>query len=130
MTLNCLKGIIMPKCYVCGNEYTAALSQRFHGEQIFLCERHCEMYDELRSIDDPTMLVNYEEHCSIIREMVHKENLVEIHGIKVNVEYMKNIMDSWSEGCLSNLEAMNRILLLSTDVVAKANDLLGGNNGK
>jgi hypothetical protein len=120
----------MPKCYICGNESACALIQRFNGDEVQLCERHCDMYNELRSINDPTVLVNYEEHCSIIREMAHKENLAEIHNVKQNVEYMKNIMDSWDDGCLSNLEAMNRILLLSTDVVAKANDLLGGNNGK
>ena len=55
-----------------------------------------------------------------------EETLELMHTMKQNAEYMNNVMNSWQDGCQSNLEAVNKMLMLSDENLKIAWKLKGG----
>jgi hypothetical protein len=111
------------RCLICDGEGKHSLLWRFNGNNVSLCDIHAREY---QSKTDPDIMLTEDQHYDIICNLIKDNDIQLMHVMKQNAEYMNNVMGSWMDGCLSNLEAVNKMLVLSDETHKIAWRLKGG----
>ena len=117
-----MDNIIREACVVCSRESHYSLIYKYRGVDVRICEEHARAYS--KRADNGGDLVEYDKHCRILDDLINIETNKQIHNIKQNADYMAAIMDSWNDGCLSDLEALNKIAILTDETRNMALNLL------
>jgi hypothetical protein len=111
------------RCLICNSEGKHSLLWRFNGDKVSLCDAHARAYQHET---DPDVLATEDQHYSILCNLIRDFDIQLMHVMKRNSKYMHNVMNSWEEGCLSNLEAVNKMILLLEETRKIAWNLKGG----
>ena len=111
------------KCLICDGESQYLLPWRFNNKDVALCNIHTRAY---QSYIDPEALMTEDQHCSILYHLIKDFDFQQIQQMQTNTEHMDKVMNSWQDGCLSNREAVDKMLFLSDETRRIALKLKGG----
>jgi len=119
------------KCMICEEKKHERMIWDYMGKSVNLCIGHCREFINFCNAEYPDHVrmeipLSQEQFSDVIRELSYTHTLRQMHAMKQNAEYMSHIMDSWQDGCLSNLEAVNKMAILADETRTIALNLKGG----